>query len=92
MALFVDEEGKNPFECLKLSAEMKLRCFKIYKYTHVKILSIGGCDSCKRLNGKAYTIDEAIEKMPIPNKNCSYCFNKYSFCRCAYNPNMGSFK
>lgn len=89
MALFVDEENKNPFEYLKLSTEMKLRDLKKSRNgdTQIKILSPGGCDSCRKINGKVYTIDEAIKKMPIPNKNCSHRWNKYSFCRCIYVPN-----
>ena len=38
----------------------------------VSILCGNGCDNCKKQNGKIYLISEALKKMPIPNKNCSY--------------------
>lgn len=48
----------------------------------VQILTYGkgyACDKCSEQEGKKYTIDEALEKMPIPVKNCvnGFCFCFY---------------
>jgi hypothetical protein len=37
------------------------------------------CDKCLEQNGKKFTIDEALEKMPIPVEACGN-----GFCRCVY--------
>ncbi|MDD5749462.1 MAG: hypothetical protein PHO91_01585 [Patescibacteria group bacterium] len=29
------------------------------------------CDACKKLDGKEYNIDEAIQKQPLPPENCT---------------------
>ena len=54
----------------------------------VQILSCGnGCENCEKLNGKMYTIDEALNQMPIPNENCGnlfYTYSNYPFCRCLW--------
>lgn len=37
------------------------------------------------MNGKTYTIEEAIKEMPIPNKNCTFCgYGLKNFCKCMY--------
>ncbi|MFA4819952.1 MAG: hypothetical protein WC613_03250 [Candidatus Aenigmatarchaeota archaeon] len=90
MAIFVDEENKNPFIYIKESSRIRLLDFKNQDIKKVRILSTGGCSNCDKQNGKSYSIDEAISKMPLPNKNCSHHLNpenkKYSFCRCVFVP------
>jgi SPP1 gp7 family putative phage head morphogenesis protein len=66
---------------LLFSAQSKIslkqyRESKIIKY--VKIMaSPNSCESCKKLNGNRYKIDEAQE---LPNPNCTYELG----CRCLY--------
>lgn len=38
------------------------------------------CEKCKSLDGKVFTIDEALEKMPLPD----WCNSEEGWCRCAY--------
>jgi phage FluMu protein Com len=48
----------------------------------VEIMTSGkgdACNKCYELEGKKFTIDEALEKMPIPVKDC-----ENGFCRCSY--------
>lgn len=44
------------------------------------------CAVCKKLNGKEISIDEAISKMPLPPKKCTYLIRKGEapFCVCGY--------
>lgn len=90
-ALILSEKGKDPFKQLILSSKMELLSLKERGIKEVRILSTGGCASCKKQNGKIYSIDEAIKKMPLPNKNCSFHLypenRNYSSCRCTYVPN-----
>jgi hypothetical protein len=88
MALFLNSEGKNPFQMLQQAAKMYLLDLKQEGYVK-KVEIIGGeCESCQQLTGKVYTIKEALEKMPIPNKDCTFHLHggKYGFCRCIYGP------
>ena len=48
----------------------------------VQIMTSGkgcACSKCYELEGKKFTIDEALEKMPIPVKDC-----ENGFCNCSY--------
>lgn len=41
--------------------------------TNVKIIGADyACSSYKKLRNKIFQIDEALNEMPIPNKNCSH--------------------
>lgn len=85
MALFLNEEGKDFSHVLQQSRKTELENMKAMGIKKVEIMSIGGCLSCKELNGKKFTIKEALDTMPIPNKNClNEKFN--NFCRCIYQP------
>lgn len=80
MAIFLDEEGKNPFYCFHESKKMELMNYKQKGTQKIKILSINdsiSCNSCKKLDGKTFLIDDALNSMPIPPKDCP-------FCRCRY--------
>jgi len=56
-----------------------------------KVVIIGtDCDACKNQNGRILTVAEALEKMPLPHKECSYVLHKSSvpFCTCCYAPHI----
>ncbi len=91
MALFLNENNKECFHFLQLAAKMKLKEFQKQEFvSHVVICSGGGCESCEKLNDKEMTIEEALETMPIPNKDCTYHMydEKRGFCRCDYAPEV----
>jgi hypothetical protein len=91
MALFKNEIGKNPFNCLKQSARFDLLGYKktpdgVIKGVEI-LTSSDSCEACSPLKGKFYTINEALKEMPIPNKNCVFCDHGLrNFCRCEYLP------
>ncbi len=88
MALFLNEQGKECTTELQLSHKMQLMMYKKVGIKMVKVLTCGtgACGQCRLLQDKSYTITEALEKMPIPPKNCAtkmYDENQ-GFCRCCY--------
>ena len=88
MALYLNEQGKDCSTELQLSHKMQLMMYKKVGIKIVKILTCGtgSCEQCRLLQDTSYTIKEALEKMPIPPKNCTnkmYDENQ-GFCRCCY--------
>jgi hypothetical protein len=62
-----------------------------YKQTGIKkvrISSPGGCRTCIDLMGKVLTIEDALERMPLPSKECAHGNKdgKPGWCRCGYVP------
>jgi hypothetical protein len=92
MALFSNKEGKDSFTLLQQSAKMKLMDYKQRGVKKVKILTGGeeSCEVCRRLENKVFTIKEALETMPIPQKECTHKLydKKRGFCKCEYAPNI----
>jgi hypothetical protein len=93
MALFVNEEGKDSFRQRELSTKMSL--IQLKQQTQgvaekVEIVTAGAqsCPECQKMSGKIFTFEEALNEMPVPNKNCTFKFSKdkKSFCRCLYVP------
>lgn len=81
-------DNKEQFvEELTKSKKCELRYWKENGMEKVSIISENGCQNCKRIHGKTFTIDEALKEMPLPNKDCSYIMNpetRKPFCRCMY--------
>ena len=49
-------------------------------------MGINSCEACRKLDGKVFTIEKALEEMPIPVIECTtnmYDKNR-GFCRCCY--------
>lgn len=91
MADFVKGEGKDEGQFRELGYQMKLHCtdteLSRYKVSgvikEVSILCTGdSCNFCKTLNGKSFSITQAILDKPIPVRRCTH---KYG-CRCCYIP------
>jgi hypothetical protein len=61
-------------------------------FSKVEILAKGACDVCSEFNGRIYDLDEALETMPIPHKNCTtFCdlpgeYHSTGWCRCIWLP------
>jgi hypothetical protein len=51
----------------------------------VEILTAGedSCSACRALEGKIYTISQALKENPLPVANCT---GRYGYCRCVYAP------
>lgn len=90
MALFLNDEGKNPFQTIELSRKMSLLEFKVNGLEKVIIYSArdNSCSACLKQHETVYQIKTALGEMPIPCKDCSYILHngKYPFCRCLYAP------
>lgn len=90
-ALFACEINSDPTNLLQQSHKWKLLGYKDGGIHHVEILSNQGCDICNSLNGKVFSIEEAIKRNLLPNKNCIHKLaetNKYSWCRCMYSAHI----
>jgi hypothetical protein len=87
MAIFMNEQLKDFWDYL-----VKARLYKLYELKRdgikkVKIItSHYSCPNCLESKNKEYTVDEAIEKMPIPNKSCTHIAvdPAKGFCECVY--------
>lgn len=55
-------------------------------YRSVRISAASNsCQACQFQDSQIYTVQEALEKMPLPHKECSYTLNEQpGFCRCEY--------
>ena len=88
MSLFLHEEGRDYFATRQLSAKMELiqNQNSSLKLNAVIITAGDSCEACKKSANKVMTIEEALEKMPIPCKECTHTIsdNKRGFCRCCY--------
>jgi hypothetical protein len=86
MALFLDEEHKNPTKVARAAREMCLR--ELLKSGVVEQVEIAGgsCEKCHRLNGQRMSIKQALESMPIPCVECEFILKNPArgFCRCFY--------
>ena len=49
------------------------------------------CRACRRLSGKVFDLEDALERMPLPHKDCeAYWHSRWrGFCRCFYVPALG---
>ena len=88
MAEFAHGEGKESFHILQQSAKCKLMAYKNSGIKTVEILTTNPCENCRKLEGKKFSVNEALQTMPIPVKECQMdLFNTGKpFCRCTYMP------
>lgn len=91
-SLFLYNIGKDFFRILQESFKCELRNLqKDDVLEGVEILTgrDASCSSCQKLEGKKFSIEEALEKMPIPNETCEFKLNpgdQKGWCRCTYLP------
>jgi len=89
MATFKEEEGKNPFQLLQQASRMELMDYKQSGCTKVEITTCNDnyvCPSCRKLAGKVFDINDALEALPIPNRECTTDleYRSHGYCRCSY--------
>jgi hypothetical protein len=92
-AVTLYEAGKPHWSVLRDAALAKLQSYRKLGVTKVEISSTGdaSCPECRRLDGKVFRIDQAIESPAIPARSCSTWSEpdegkKEGFCRCLYVP------
>jgi len=84
MALFMKEEGKNPYDMKCQSTKMQLLDFKQRGVKKVRWVASHGsrtCKKCERLNNKIYSIEKALKEIHLPLKDCK---NLEDGCRCMW--------
>ena len=89
MALFLNSSGKDCSHILREFHRATLLNYKDAGVKKVQILSCAkgnSCDHCLELDKKVFAIEEALQLMPLPNKNCSKNFfgTGLPFCRCTF--------
>jgi hypothetical protein len=88
MSLFLHDEGRDYFPTRQLSAKMELMQGQnsSIKLKAKIIAAKDSCEACQKLANKSMSIEEALEKMPIPCKECTHTIsdNNRGFCRCCY--------
>lgn len=83
MALFLNKEGRKieALEMLRMKCKMDIEDLREHDfYTAVIIRNKDDdfvCETCKKENGKRLSLDEALEKLPLPIHACTG-----SYCRC----------
>jgi len=91
MADFLKNEGKDNSKLRELGYKMKSKVanesLEGYKksdvITGVEVIATeNSCALCKKLNGKIFTLKEALSLRPLPVKDCTYPYG----CRCVYGP------
>jgi hypothetical protein len=87
-ALRAYKNRSNYFEILQEKTINELETFRKSGFSRVRILCGPGCESCKSKNNIEYSIDQALKKMPIPNKECTFelYIGHGGWCRCLYQP------
>lgn len=89
LSFYAAENNLPYFELRK-----KIVLFELYNYqssgvvnkVQISTAGIDSCDRCRELEGKIFSIEEAIKKMPIPVEKCETDFYKDGWCRCCYLP------
>jgi hypothetical protein len=72
-AKFLLEENKNPIKQLKEYEKYRLYYLKHFEVNKVMIdILKKACENCKKLQGKAYAIDDALASLPIPSEECKF--------------------
>ena len=94
-ALMLFDQGRDH---QRLAAESRKSELRYYQTTHRRlevqriVIETQGeacCSECRPLHEHEYSIDEALEAMPIPVKTCQTWADKNphgGWCRCYYNP------
>lgn len=82
-ARLLHQLGKDFFRVLQESAKCELYHYQAMGIDKAEILTAGetSCIKCQSINGKIFSVTEALEAMPIPVKDC-----ENGFCRCLYLP------
>jgi hypothetical protein len=86
-ALMLDNAGKEFHSELKDSKKYELLNLKKHDFVSTVqiITNPDSCDSCKTQSDKIMTIEQALEEMPLPHKNCERAlYSHKGFCHCSY--------
>ena len=90
MALQLDREGKAFHKLLREGQRMKLLAIQQLEreepglVSGVSISSGGGCEACERLDGRQFSLEDAIRLQPLPCPDCTFTLKsgRPGWCRC----------
>lgn len=90
-SLMMFDRGGDHFRALEDSRRAELQYYR-REYSHLGVKRVviqaeGGCPECQVLHGKEYSIEEALELLPIPVRTCQTWAGKNGhggFCRCYF--------
>jgi len=86
-ALMLDNAGKDSF--IELTESRKHELIDLQRHDFVKKVQIitnhDSCNLCKQDSDKVLSIDEALQNMPLPHRDCGRSlYSQKGFCRCSY--------
>lgn len=87
MAYLLNEEKREFSHILKQAKKFELKAIQKEGFKKVQISpSYYSCPSCLEQKDKILTIDEALETMPLPNKDCTHVLQDpdRGYCQCKY--------
>lgn len=91
LALLAEERGTPFHDFLVEAARSELLRYKQHGVTKVEILTAGpgnSCVECETNARKIFSIDDALQLMPLPHHRCNHTMAGACprFCRCSYIP------
>jgi len=97
MALQLDRENRDFSAQLREANRMRLLAIQQKArespglYSGVSIGSGKGCEACEKLDGKRFTLEEAIRLQPLPCPDCTFTLKsgRPGWCRCLYFADFG---
>lgn len=88
LAMFLGDLKQDFFYILQRAIKMQLLELRNDGFTKQVRIIAGpeSCPACRQLDGKIYTIEEALTLMPLPSKECTSKLDKSinGFCHCNY--------
>lgn len=87
VARFESEIGMDPTPELVRARRIELERYEGLGANSVRVSTMGdGCHACEELAGEHYSVDRALEEMPLPNPKCTHVpeENAAPLCRCSW--------
>ena len=75
MALQLYEEGRDHFKLSQVARKYELLAMQREEKNQpykIRVRVLGVCPESRALEGRLYTIEEALEEMPIPRADCTW--------------------
>lgn len=79
-------QEEDLFTIQQIIARYNLKSFKDIGFARVEVeVAKDACPTCRKMSGKRFSIEEAMETMPIPCHDCSTEVDAVKgYCRCRY--------
>lgn len=87
LALYAAENGYEYFNLQQTATRFdlfKMRESGVIRKVQIFTTNENSCEECQKLDGTILTIEEALETMPIPVRECKTDYFKDGWCRCWY--------